>query len=150
MKQKENDTKRAGGRAYDCIHVVTDSVCLRWRDGTACDVCNLLGAGAADCGYRSCVNYERGVQFPLYRNRGGRSVRLNFHFEGTVNSVLNEGMISVLTSSDNVGIIIFLVVLGVIVSMMNKAGDPLLSGSGPEKGSVQESGHSLRRLPLGF
>ena len=31
----------------------------------------------------------------------------NFHFEGTVNSVLNEGMISVLTSSDNVGIIIF-------------------------------------------
>lgn len=75
---KENDTKRAGGRAYDCIHVVTDSVCLRWRDGTACDVCNLLGAGAADCGYRPCVNYERGVQFPLYRNRGGRSVRLQF------------------------------------------------------------------------
>ena len=73
----------------------------------------------------------------------------NFHFEATVNSVLNEGMISVLTSSDNVGIIIFLVVLGVIVSMMNKAGGSAAFGEWAGKRIRTRVGAQLVTIALG-
>ncbi|MCF0253346.1 MAG: Na+/H+ antiporter NhaC family protein [Duodenibacillus sp.] len=45
-----------------------------------------------------------------------------FSFEGTVNTVLSGGIISVLSDAYNVGILVFLVVLGAIVALMNKAG----------------------------
>ena len=45
-----------------------------------------------------------------------------FSFEGTFNHVLSGGIISVLSDSYNVGILVFLVVLGAMVCMMNKAG----------------------------
>ena len=43
-------------------------------------------------------------------------------FEGVFTSVVKEGIISNLSDSYNVGILVFLVVLGVIVVLMNKAG----------------------------
>ena len=45
-----------------------------------------------------------------------------FNFEGTVNHVFQTGFIGVLSDSYNVGILVFLVILGSMVSMMNKAG----------------------------
>lgn len=45
-----------------------------------------------------------------------------FEFEGTVVHVLEDGFISVLSDSYNVGILIFLVILGAMVCMMNGAG----------------------------
>ena len=45
-----------------------------------------------------------------------------FNFEGTVNHVFQNGFIGVLSDSYNVGILVFLVILGAMVSMMNKAG----------------------------
>ena len=45
-----------------------------------------------------------------------------FSFEGTINHVFQNGFIGVLSDSYNVGILIFLVILGAMVSMMNKAG----------------------------
>ena len=42
--------------------------------------------------------------------------------EGTVLHVFSDGIVSVLSDSYNVGILIFLVILGSIVAMMNKAG----------------------------
>ena len=45
-----------------------------------------------------------------------------FNFEGTVNHIFQGGFISVLTDEYNMGIIIFLVILGTMVSLMNKAG----------------------------
>lgn len=45
-----------------------------------------------------------------------------FNFEGTINHVFQNGFIGVLSDSYNVGILIFLVILGAMVSMMNKAG----------------------------
>ena len=44
------------------------------------------------------------------------------NFEGTVNHIFSEGMISVLSSSSNVGILVFLVILGAMVCLMNRAG----------------------------
>ena len=45
-----------------------------------------------------------------------------FNFEGTINHVFQNGFIGVLSDSYNVGILVFLVILGAMVSMMNKAG----------------------------
>ena len=46
----------------------------------------------------------------------------NFSFEGTVLHIFEGGMISVLTDSYNMGILIFLVILGTMVCLMNRAG----------------------------
>ncbi len=45
-----------------------------------------------------------------------------FSFAGTLEHVFNEGMIAQLSDPYNVGILIFLVFLGIIVALMNKAG----------------------------
>ena len=46
----------------------------------------------------------------------------NFSFEGTLTHVFNDGIVAVLADAYNVGILIFLVILGIMVVMMNKAG----------------------------
>ncbi len=46
----------------------------------------------------------------------------NFGFEGTVNHVIQDGFIASLSDSYNVGILVFLVMLGALVAMMNSAG----------------------------
>ena len=46
----------------------------------------------------------------------------NFSFEGTVLHIFEGGLISVLTSSYNMGILIFLVILGTMVCLMKRAG----------------------------
>ena len=43
-------------------------------------------------------------------------------FEGTVTHVLEDGFLSVLSDPGNVGILIFLILLGTIVALMNNAG----------------------------
>lgn len=63
----------------------------------------------------------------------------DFSFEGTVKHVLDGGIVKVLTDAANVGILVFLVILGVIVSMMNKAGGSAAFGEwagGKIKGRV--------------
>ena len=45
-----------------------------------------------------------------------------FTFEGTVTHIFQGGIISVLSDSYNVGILVFLVILGAMVCLMNKAG----------------------------
>lgn len=46
----------------------------------------------------------------------------NFTFEKTITHVFQDGIVGVLSDSYNVGILVFLVVLGIMVCMMNKAG----------------------------
>ena len=45
-----------------------------------------------------------------------------FSFEGTITHIFEDGMINVLADSYNVGILIFLVILGTMVCLMNRAG----------------------------
>lgn len=45
-----------------------------------------------------------------------------FQFEGTVLHVFEDGIIGSLTDAYNMGILVFLVILGIMVCMMNKAG----------------------------
>ena len=46
----------------------------------------------------------------------------NFSFEGTIQTIFVDGMIAKITDGWNVGILIFLVMLGIMVSLMNKVG----------------------------
>jgi Na+/H+ antiporter NhaC len=43
-------------------------------------------------------------------------------FSGMFNTIVKDGLISNLADTDNMGILVFLVVLGIIVVLMNKAG----------------------------
>lgn len=52
----------------------------------------------------------------------GALLYADFGFEGTVLHVFNDGLIAVLCDSYNMGILIFLVLLGTMVALMNKAG----------------------------
>ena len=45
-----------------------------------------------------------------------------FSFEGTITHIFEDGMINVLSDSYNVGILIFLVIIGTMVCLMNRAG----------------------------
>lgn len=46
----------------------------------------------------------------------------DFAFEGTILHLVNDGFLAVLTDGDNMGIVIFLVILGAMVCLMNRAG----------------------------
>ena len=54
-------------------------------------------------------------------------------FPGFFNHIFSEGMIKQLSDSWNVGILVFLVVLGSMVALMNKAGGSAAFGSWAKK-----------------
>lgn len=72
-----------------------------------------------------------------------------FSFEGTVTHVFQGGFLSVLSDSYNVGILIFLVILGIIVSLMNKAGGSAAFGRWASERIKSRSGAQLATMGLG-
>ena len=73
----------------------------------------------------------------------------NFSFEGTVLHVFQGGMISVLTSAYNMGILIFLVILGAMVCLMNRAGGSAALGRWASKRIKTRAGAELATIVLG-
>ena len=67
-----------------------------------------------------------------------------FQFEGTI-PYLQDGIVGSLTDSYNMGILVFLVVLGIMVCMMNKAGGSAAFGRWPAPISRAVSEHSSPR-----
>ena len=74
----------------------------------------------------------------------------NFGFEKTVVHVFSDGFISSVADSYNVGILIFLVLLGAIVAMMNKAGGSAAFGRWTEKHIKSRIGAQLATVLLGI
>lgn len=72
-----------------------------------------------------------------------------FSFEGTVTHIFQGGIISVLSDSDNVGILVFLVILGVIVCLMNQAGGSSAFGRWASKRIKTRVGAQLATIVLG-
>ena len=70
----------------------------------------------------------------------------NFSFEGTILHVFNDGIVSVLSDSYNVGILVFLVILGVMVCLMNKAGGSAAFGRWAAKNIKSRAGAQLAIL----
>ena len=74
----------------------------------------------------------------------------NFSFEGTILHVFNDGIVSVLSDSYNVGILVFLVILGVMVCLMNKAGGSAAFGRWAAKNIKSRAGAQLATIALGI
>ena len=79
----------------------------------------------------------------------GNIFQQGFSFEKSVLHIFEDGLVGVLSDPYNVGILIFLVVLGIMVSMMNKAGGSAASDSGRDVISRPESVHSFQRFCWG-
>lgn len=72
-----------------------------------------------------------------------------FSFEGTFNHIFNNGFVSVLSDSYNVGILIFLVILGAMVSLMNRAGGSAAFGHFAKEKIKTRAGAQLATVALG-
>ena len=72
-----------------------------------------------------------------------------FSFEGTLTHIFNDGFVAVLSDSYNVGIIIFLVILGSMVSLMNRAGGSAAFGRFAKKKIKTRAGAQLATIALG-
>ena len=73
----------------------------------------------------------------------------NFGFEGTVLHVFSDGIVSVLSDSYNVGILVFLVILGTLVCLMNKAGGSAAFGRWAQTHIKSRVGAQLATVVLG-
>lgn len=72
-----------------------------------------------------------------------------FSFEGTIMHIYENGFIGVLTDGYNVGILIFLVILGAMVCLMNRAGGSAAFGNWASKHIKSRVGAQLATIALG-
>lgn len=72
-----------------------------------------------------------------------------FSFEGTVNHIFQGGIIAVLSDAYNVGILVFLVILGIMVSLMNRAGGSAAFGRWASEHIKTRVGAQLATIALG-
>ena len=72
-----------------------------------------------------------------------------FSFEGTITHIFQEGIVGVLSDSYNVGILIFLVILGTMVCLMNKAGGSTAFGEWASSHIKSRVGAQLATIVLG-
>lgn len=73
----------------------------------------------------------------------------NFSFEGTVLHIYNNGFLAALTDGYNMGILIFLVILGAMVCLMNRAGGSAAFGAWASKHIKSRVGAQLATIALG-
>lgn len=73
-----------------------------------------------------------------------------FSFTGTFEHVLNDGLIASLSDSYNVGILVFLVILGIMVCLMNRSGGSAAFGRWAEAHIKSRIGAQLATLVLGM
>lgn len=73
----------------------------------------------------------------------------NFSFEGTITHIFNDGFVGVLSDSYNVGILVFLVILGAMVSLMNRAGGSAAFGHFAKQKIKTRAGAQLATIALG-
>ena len=72
-----------------------------------------------------------------------------FSFEGTITHIFNNGFASVLSESYNVGILIFLVILGAMISLWNRAGGSSAFGHFAKEKIKSRAGSQLATVALG-
>lgn len=75
-----------------------------------------------------------------------------FSFTGTLNKVFSDGMVAVLAGDSgayNIGILLFLIILGVIVQLMNRTGGSAAFGTWASKHIKTRAGAELATTALG-
>ena len=73
-----------------------------------------------------------------------------FSFEGTITHVFQGGFLTALCDSYNMGILVFLVILGTMVSLMNRAGGSTAFGNWASKHIKSRVGVQLATVVLGI
>lgn len=79
----------------------------------------------------------------------GALLYTGFNFEATVNHVFSGGIVAVLSDTGNLGILVFLVILGAMVSLMNKAGGSAAFGRWASQKIKTRVGAQLATIVLG-
>ena len=79
----------------------------------------------------------------------GALLYANFNFTGTIDHLFQDGFIASIADSYNIGIIIFLVILGSIVSLMNQSGGSAAFGRWAAKHIKSRVGAQLATVALG-
>ena len=79
----------------------------------------------------------------------GGAIYAKFNFEGTLVHVVSDGFISNVADSYNMGILIFLILLGALVAMMNKAGGSAAFGRWAAAHIKSRVGAQLATIALG-
>ena len=80
----------------------------------------------------------------------GALLYANFSFTGTIDHLFVDGFITSIADSYNIGIIIFLVILGAIVSLMNKSGGSAAFGRWASKHIKSRIGAQIATICLGI
>ena len=73
----------------------------------------------------------------------------NFSFEGTLTHVFNDGIVAVLSDRSNVGILVFLVILGIMVMLINRSGGSAAFGRWASRHIKSRTGAQLATIVLG-
>ena len=73
----------------------------------------------------------------------------DFNFEGTLTHIFNDGVVASLADAYNVGILVFLVILGILVILMNKAGGSAAFGRWAASHIKSRAGAQLAVIALG-
>ena len=71
-------------------------------------------------------------------------------FEGTMTHVINDGIIASLSDAYNVGILVFLVILGIIVALLNKSGGSKAFGEWASRRIKTKAGAQFATIVLGI
>ncbi len=74
----------------------------------------------------------------------------HFSLETSILHVFDDGLLGVLSNPSNIGILIFLIILGIMVSMMNKAGGSKAFGEWASKRIKTRIGAELTSIFLGM
>ena len=74
----------------------------------------------------------------------------NFHLENSMNRLFTGGFIASVTDAYNIGILVFLVLLGMMVALMNKAGGSAAFGRWAQKHIKSRVGAQLATILLGI
>ena len=79
----------------------------------------------------------------------GALLYANFDFEGTLTHAFNDGIVASLADPSHVGILVFLVILGIMVALMNKAGGSAAFGRWASEHMKSRAGAQLATVALG-
>ena len=80
----------------------------------------------------------------------GALLYANFNFTGTIDHLFVDGFITSVADAYNIGIIIFLIVLGAIVSLMNKSGGSAAFGKWAQTHIKSKVGAQIATICLGM
>ncbi len=74
----------------------------------------------------------------------------NFNFEGTINHIFRDGIVAVISNTSNAGILVFLVILGIMVTLINRAGGSAAFGNWASRHIKSRAGAQIATILLGM